>query len=215
MKNRERKIIFVSGTGTGIGKTLVSAILTEAMHADYWKPVQAGYATITDSDWVRSVITNKKSVIHPEAYKLKLAASPHIGAKEENIVISLQKIVDSLPQSDNDLIIEGAGGLMVPLNDHEFVADLVKLLNVPVILVSRNTLGSINFSLLTALVCKQKNISVMGWIFNDNYLNYEHDIVRWTGIPDLASIPSADYADSNFVAEQARLLKKQMEHWKW
>src|SRR6476661_6487153 len=149
MKSRERKIIFVSGTGTGIGKTFVSAILAEALHADYWKPVQAGYATITDSDWVKNALTNKKSVVHPEAYKLKLAASPHIGAREENITISLQKIADKLPAGDNDLIIEGAGGLMVPLNDHEFVTDLIKLLNVPVVLVSRNTLGSINFSLLS------------------------------------------------------------------
>jgi dethiobiotin synthetase len=209
MKSRERKIIFVSGTGTGIGKTFVSAILTEALHADYWKPVQAGYATITDSDWVRNIITNKKSVVHPEAYKLKLAASPHIGARQENITISLQKIADHLPPGDNDLIIEGAGGLMVPLNDHEFVTDLIKLLDVPVVLVSRNTLGSINFSLLTALACKQKNIKVLGWIFNDNYLDYEHDITRWTGIPSLGSIPFANHVDSNFIAEQAERLRKE------
>jgi dethiobiotin synthetase len=208
MKRRERKIIFVSGTGTGIGKTFVSAILAEALHADYWKPVQAGYATITDSDWVRNTLTNKKSVVHPETYMLKLAASPHIGAKQENVSISLQNIADSLPLGDNDLIIEGAGGLMVPLNDHEFVTDLIKLLDVPVILVSRNTLGSINFSLLTALVCKQKNINVIGWIFNDNYLDYEHDIVRWSGFPSLGSIPFAPHADSSFILEQAQRLRK-------
>ena len=206
---RERKIIFVSGTGTGIGKTFVSAILAEALHADYWKPVQAGYATITDSDWVRSIITNKKSVVHPETYKLKLAASPHIGAQQEDIKISLQKIVQHLPSGDNDLIIEGAGGLMVPLNDHEFVTDLIKLLNVPVILVSRNTLGSINFSLLTALACKQKGIEVIGWIFNDNYLDYEHDIVRWSGLPSLGSIPYANHVDADFISEQAEKLKRE------
>src|SRR5690349_8210260 len=119
--SRERKIIFVSGTGTGIGKTFVSAILAEAMQADYWKPVQAGYATGTDSDWVKHVLLNNKSVIHPETYRLKLAASPHIGASQENVDISIEKIVASLPQSTNDLVIEGAGGLMVPLNDHQFV----------------------------------------------------------------------------------------------
>ena len=215
MKSRERKIIFVSGTGTGIGKTFVSAILAEAMQADYWKPVQAGYTSTTDSDWVRNALSNKKSVVHPEVYKLKLAASPHIAAKEENITISLKKIVDALPHTKNDLVIEGAGGLMVPLNDHEFVTDLIKLLNVPVVLVSRNTLGSINFSLLTGMACKQKNITVAGWIFNDNYLNYEHDIVRWSGIPALASIPFAPRPDSTFVAQQAELIQKQMEHWSW
>ena len=213
MKSRERKIIFVSGTGTGIGKTFVSAILAEALHADYWKPVQAGYATITDSEWVRSVLTNKQSIIHPEVYKLKLAASPHIAAREENITISLQKIVSQLPSSGNDLIIEGAGGLMVPLNDHEFVTDLIKLLDVPVILVSRNTLGSINFSLLTAMACKQKNINVMGWMFNDNYLDYEQDIVRWSGIASLGSIPYAKHKDSEFILEQAERVKEELENW--
>ena len=209
MKSGERRIIFVSGTGTGIGKTFVSAILAEALQADYWKPVQAGYATITDSDWVRNELTNKRSVVHPEAYKLKLAASPHIGAQQENVTISLQKILDKMPGGDNDLIIEGAGGLMVPLNNHEFVIDLIKLLDVPVILVSRNTLGSINFSLLSALACKQKNINVMGWIFNDNYLDYEHYIVRWTGIPSLGSIPFADHVDSEFISQQARRLRSE------
>lgn len=209
MTSRERKIIFVSGTGTGIGKTFVSAILAEALHADYWKPVQAGYATITDSDWVRSTLTNRKSVVHPEAYKLKLAASPHIGARQENITISLQKIAEKLPKGDNDLIIEGAGGLMVPLNDHEFVIDLISLLDVPVVLVSRNTLGSINFSLLSAMACKQKKTKVLGWIFNDNYLDYEHDITRWTGIPSLGSIPFANHIDSDFIAEQGARLRKE------
>lgn len=215
MKGRERKIVFVSGTGTGIGKTFISAILAEALHADYWKPVQAGYAGMTDSDWVRNELTNQRSVVHPETYRLKLAASPHIAAHQENIHISLQKIVDSLPAGDNDLIIEGAGGLMVPLNDHEFVADLVKMLKVPVVLVSRNTLGSINFSLLTAMACKRLDIHVLGWIFNDNYLNYENDIVGWTGYPSLGSVPFSPRPDSTFISEQAALIRKKMEHWKW
>jgi dethiobiotin synthetase len=215
MKSRERKIIFVSGTGTGIGKTMVSAILVEALQADYWKPVQAGYATITDSDWVRNIISNKKSIIHPEAYKLKLAASPHIGARQENIQISLQKIAEQLPANDHDLVIEGAGGLMVPLNEHEFVTDLIKLLDVPVALVSRNTLGSINFSMLSAMVCKQKKIRVAGWIFNDNYLDYENDIVSWSDIPSIASIPFASHTDSAFILEQAKRIRKQIENIQW
>jgi dethiobiotin synthetase len=213
MKSRERKRIFVSGTGTGIGKTFVSAILAESLHADYWKPVQAGYATITDSDWVKSVLTNKQSVIHPETYKLKLAASPHIAARQENITISLQKIAAQMPATDNTLIIEGAGGLMVPLNDREFVTDLIKVLDVPVILVSRNTLGSINFSMLTAMACRQLNINVMGWMFNDNYLDYEHDIVKWSGIASLGSIPYAQHLDSDFILKQAERIKKEIKNW--
>jgi dethiobiotin synthetase len=215
MQNKPPGKIFVSGTGTGIGKTFVSAILTEALHADYWKPVQAGYATITDSDWVKNVITNKQSVVHPESYRLKLAASPHIAARQEDITISLNKIASEMPATDRPLVIEGAGGLMVPLNDHEFVTDLIRLLNVPVILVSRNTLGSINFSLLTAMACKQKGIPVIGWIFNDNYLNYEKDIVKWSHVPSLASIPFSPRPDSAFISEQAAKIRNQMEDWSW
>lgn len=211
----ERRIIFVSGTGTGIGKTLVSAILAEALQADYWKPVQAGFDAGTDSEWVRSVITNTRSVIHPETYRLKLAASPHIAARKENMQISLQKIASSLPQGDNNLVIEGAGGLMVPLNDTQFVTDLITLLNVPVVLVSRNTLGSINLSMLSAMACSQKNIRVAGWVFNDNYLDYENEIASWTGIPAIASIPFADKPDSAFVLEQATIVRNKIANWKW
>src|SRR3990170_3997076 len=127
---------FVTGIGTGIGKTLISAILTRALNADYWKPVQAGYENGTDSDWLRGRLKN--SVIHPEAYKLKLAASPHIAAREEGVNISLQKIAGKIPAKNRNLIIEGPGGLMVPLNEKEFVTDLIQALNVKVILVSRN-----------------------------------------------------------------------------
>src|SRR5687768_2225392 len=105
---------FVTGIGTGIGKTLVSAILAKAMNADYWKPVQAGFEHGTDSDWIGNRFPD--TVIHPEVYKLKLAASPHIAAREEDIAISISKIVKNMPAKNRNLIIEGPGGLMVPLN---------------------------------------------------------------------------------------------------
>ncbi|MEO8713151.1 MAG: dethiobiotin synthase, partial [Parafilimonas sp.] len=148
--------IFITGIGTDIGKTIAAAILTEALEADYWKPIQAGFDEGTDSEFIRSLISNKKTIIHPETYKLKLAASPHIAAREEGIEIDLNKIekdyfrivnrelsivnserssVNSHLLSDN-LIIEGAGGLMVPLNENEFVLDLIKKLNAKVVLVS-------------------------------------------------------------------------------
>jgi dethiobiotin synthetase len=87
------------------------------------------------------------------------------------------------------LIIEGAGGLMVPLNDKEFVIDLVKKLDARLVLVSRNYLGSINHSLMTAAVCRDYGLDVAGWVFNDQYLNYEHEIVQWSGYPVLFSVP--------------------------
>jgi dethiobiotin synthetase len=200
--------IFVTGTGTGIGKTLVSAVLTEALEADYWKPVQAGNLDNTDSHLVRNLVTNYAN-IHPETYRLLKASSPHIAAREEGINVSIDRIAETVPNTNGrPLVIEGAGGLLVPLNQNDFVADLIIRLKIPVVLVSRNFLGSINHSMLTALVCREKNIPVMGWIFNDEYLDYEDEIVGWSGYPKLASIPFTKNPDRKFVVEQAEKLRK-------
>jgi dethiobiotin synthetase len=205
--------IFISGIGTGVGKTLVAAILAEALEADYWKPIQAGYDGGTDSEWVQSRVSNKKTFIHPEIYKFKLAASPHIAAREEKTIIDIQKICEHIPRNICNLIIEGPGGLLVPINETEFVADLIRAMDVKVVLVSRNYLGSINHSLLTASVCSTKNIPIEGWIFNDHFMNYENEIVRWTGIPRMASVPYAENADQSFVARQATAIRKQLASW--
>ena len=202
--------IFITGIGTGIGKTVVSAIITEALEADYWKPIQAGFEDGTDALQVGSLISNTKTIIHPEVYKLQMPASPHIAAREEGMVINLGNIVhhSSLITHHSSLIIEGAGGILVPLNDNEFVIDLIEQLGAKVILVSRNYLGSINHSLLTAAICRQRNIDVVGWIFNDQYLDYEAEIVRWTGYPKIASIPFVDKIDKAFVSQQAGLVRE-------
>jgi dethiobiotin synthetase len=100
---------------------------------------------------------------------------------------------------------------MVPLNENEFVIDLVKKLNAKVILVSRNYLGSINHSLLTAAVCKQNNIEVLGWIFNDHYMNYEDEIVQWSGCPKIISIPFSENPDREFIYSQSILIKPEIE----
>ncbi len=205
--------IFITGIGTGVGKTIVSAIITEALQADYWKPIQAGFAEGTDKEMVKNLISNTQSILHDEVYKLKLAASPHIAAREENIAISIDEICEHYTQlsiSDRHIVIEGAGGIMVPLNENEFVIDLIKKLNAKVLLVSRNYLGSINHSLLTAEICKTKNIDVSGWIFNDKYLNYEKEIERWSGFHKIASIPAAGKVDKAFVKEQANIIEEKL-----
>ncbi|AMM52489.1 ATP-dependent dethiobiotin synthetase BioD [Rufibacter sp. DG15C] len=158
------KRYFVTGIGTDVGKTIVSAILTQALSADYWKPVQAGSLEATDTMRVQSLINNPTSVFHPEAYRLALPASPHLAAAQEGIEIDLEAI--QLPKTENHLIVEGAGGVMVPLNKKELVLDLISKLNLEVILVSRNYLGSINHTLTTVEVLKSRNIPVAGIIFN-------------------------------------------------
>jgi dethiobiotin synthetase len=200
--------IFITGIGTGIGKTLVSAILIEALQADYWKPVQAGIDNGTDSEWIKANISNKDSIIHPELFKLTMPASPHIAARKDNLSITVNDICKSVPSTNRILIIEGAGGLLVPFNDQEFNSDLIKALKAKVVIVSRNYLGSINHSLLTAKVCKEEKLDVMGWIFNDQYLDYEKEIERWSGFPGIYSIPYCDDPGTEFIKEQAKHLAK-------
>lgn len=203
--------IFITGIGTGIGKTLVSAIVTKALEADYWKPVQAGFDEGTDSEWVQERLAGSHSIVFPEAYKLSMPASPHIAAREEGIVISIKKICESIPINNRNLIIEGAGGLMVPLNDAEFVADLILALKAKVILVSRNYLGSINHSLLTARICRQMKIPVIGWIFNDQYLNYEEEIIHWSNLPRIASVPYTENPNGIFINSQATAISSTLK----
>lgn len=202
--------LFITGIGTGIGKTIWSAILTEALKADYWKPVQAGFDDGTDSLQVGSLISNSTSKLHPEVYKLSLPASPHLSARAENTRIDLDHIhrsFDNLAHGNEYCVIEGAGGLMVPLNEREFVADLIRKLDATVFLVSRNYLGSINHSLLTANVAQQNKLRVAGWLFNDRFMDYEDEIVNWTGIPLIGSIPYTDAVNSEFVKEQADMIE--------
>ena len=178
---------FITGIGTNIGKTLVSAILTEGMEADYWKPIQAGDLENSDSLKVKNLITNTKSKIHPETYRLNNAMSPHAAAKLDNITIDLDKIY--LPKTKNNLIIEGAGGLMVPLNEHELVIDLIKRLNVEVILVSQNYLGSINHSLLSLETLKVRKLKIKGIIFNGKpNLETENYILNYSGVKCIGRI---------------------------
>jgi dethiobiotin synthetase len=185
------KPIFISGIGTGIGKTLIAAVITEALKADYWKPVQAGFEPGTDSELVASLVSNSETIIHPETYLLELAGSPHIAAKKENRRIEPKKIAQSLSEigTNRPLVIEGAGGLMVPLNEKEFVIDLIRMLDAKLVLVSRNYLGSINHSLMSARICREYGLDVVGWVFNDQYMNYEQEIVGWSGYPALFSLP--------------------------
>jgi dethiobiotin synthetase len=205
------KPIFITGTGTDVGKTLVAAIVTEALQADYWKPVQAGYEQGTDSLWVKEMISNKKSVIHAEAYKLKMAASPHLAGIAEQNKIILKNIISHLPKTKNRLIIEGAGGLMVPLNKKKFIPDLIKKLKARVIIVSKNELGSINHSMLTAMVLKKEKINVAGWIFNEEYLNYENDIKKWSGYPIIASVKHLEKISKETIKDEAEKMKYNLE----
>ena len=201
------KPIFITGTGTDVGKTLIAAIVTEALQADYWKPVQAGFSDGTDSLFVREMISNSQSKIHPELYKLQMPASPHLAAAAEQKEIKIKEIITHLPKTKNRLIIEGAGGLMVPLNKKKMILNLIKELKAKVIIVSKNELGSINHSLLTAAVLKKEKADVAGWIFTEEYQHYENEIAGWSGYPVIASVKHLPVISKETIKEQALKLR--------
>ncbi|MGE0560829.1 MAG: dethiobiotin synthase [Flavobacteriales bacterium] len=178
---------FITGTGTNIGKTIVSAILTEALEADYWKPIQAGDLECSDSLKVKNLISNQKTIIHPEAYLLNQPMSPHAAAKLDKVTIDLDNI--NLPITQNNLIIEGAGGLMVPLNDNDLIIDLISKLKAEVILVSQNYLGSINHTILSIEALNHRDIKIAGIIFNgEENKETESFILNYTKLKCLGRI---------------------------
>lgn len=181
-----------------MGKTIASAILVEALNADYWKPIQAGDLDNTDTMKVRSLISNSRSAIHPETFRLSQPMSPHAAAAIDKIKIKLEDIV--LPKTSNTLIIEGAGGLMVPLNDESLVIDLIEKLNAEVILVSKNYLGSINHTLLSVNALKSRNIPIAGIIFNGiPARSSEEYILKYTGLKRLLTIDEEKTIDRSTI----------------
>ena len=196
----ESKNIFVTGIGTGIGKTIVSAILVEKLKADYWKPVQSGDLHNSDTAKVKDLVSNTITKFHPEAYRLIQPFSPHKSAAIDGITIEPEKIL--APVTNNTLIIEGAGGLMVPLNSNFLMIDLIKKLHAEVILVSQNYLGSINHTLLSLNALIQYNIRVKGIIFNGPVDGYSRDfILSYTEVQLLGDIPEYEMIDKKTIID--------------
>ncbi len=201
------KRFFVTGIGTDVGKTAASAVLAEALNADYWKPIQAGDLDNTDTMKVHSLVSNTKSIFHPETYRLSEPIAPHAAAEIDKIKINIQNI--SLPKTSNAIIIEGAGGVLVPLNDKFMVIDLIKKLEAEVILVSSNYLGSINHTLLTIEALKSRNIPIAGLIFNGKPAkSSEEYILRFTGLKCLLNIGEEKIIDKNTILKYSKIIDK-------
>ena len=189
--------LFITGIGTDVGKTITSAIVTQALEADYWKPIQAGDLDNSDSHKVKSKVKSQKSVVHPNAYELKTPASPHLAAKIDGITIDLKKIIE--PKTTNHLVIEGAGGILVPLNDNDCIIDLIQP-DYKIILVSRHYLGSINHTLLTFEALKSRNLKVAGIIFSgDENQATEEIILSKTKAKFIGRIDNEPYFDQNVI----------------
>ena len=199
---------FVTAIGTDSGKTFISAILCEALQADYWKPIQAGQPK--DSDRVAELVSNSKTKIHPERYLLKTPASPHAAARIDGVEIKLGDFI--LPETSGSLIIEGAGGCMVPINEKDFVIDIVERFDSEIILVANLYLGSINHSLLTSFLLQQKKLNVKGIIFNGvPNTESERIILQHTGLKCLLKVEQEAKVTKSEVLKYANILKN---NWK-
>jgi dethiobiotin synthetase len=159
-------MIFVTGTDTDIGKTLVSAILTLGTRGQYWKPIQAGTEPTTDSKWIKEISQLPDEHFLPERYVLKTPMSPHAAAEIDNVEIQLSELKVPAGTNGKPLIVEGAGGLMVPINSKYFVIDLIKQLACPAVLVSKSGLGTINHTLLSLDALRKAGIPIAGVIMN-------------------------------------------------
>lgn len=198
---------FISAIGTDSGKTIISAIVTEALQADYWKPVQAGLE-VKDSDTVKHLLTNTTSNIHPEQWLLKSPMSPHLAAEKDNINIELDSL--SIPATNNkNLVIEGAGGLLVPINGKQTVLDLFQKLEGELVLISNIYLGSINHTLLSVNELKNRGVKVKGIIFNGNDPdNTKKIILEHSGYKELLHVPTLETISSQTIQSLAKELIK-------
>ena len=200
--------LFITGISTDVGKTIASAIIVEALQADYWKPIQAGDLDNSDSHKIKRYISNDKTVIHENSYKLNTPASPHLAAELDGITIDLKQIKE--PKTQNHLVIEGAGGLFVPINDTDCVIDLIQK-DYKGIVVSRHYLGSINHTLLTIEALKNRKVNIAGIIFSGNEnKSSESIIMNKTGVKCIGRIEQEPYFDQNVIKEYADLFRENL-----
>ncbi len=200
----DERSIFVTGTHTGIGKTLVSALLLKLLAADYWKPVQCGDLTNSDTSTVRQLVGHDHpGIFHPERYALQLPQSVHIAAAAEQKTVKLNDF--TRPQSSNRLIIEGAGGCLVPLNQTDVMIDLATHLQAPVILVTRYYLGAYNHTLLSLEALQARGVKILGLVLNGGEApEFCEFISKKTGLPFLGIIAQLANVSSQTIESLAQ-----------
>jgi dethiobiotin synthetase len=204
---------FITGIGTDVGKTIASAIITQALDADYWKPIQAGDLHNSDTHKVKKLTTavtafGKERVYFNNAYALHTPASPHYAAEIDGILITIDNI--KKPKTTNNLVIEGAGGLLVPINNSHCVVDLIQP-NYKVIVVSRHYLGSINHTLMTLEILKSRNLQIEGIVFSgDENPATESIILQKTSVKMLGRIHNEPYFDQNVIQYYADIFREKL-----
>ncbi len=202
--------VFVTGIGTGVGKTVVSALWCRAFGADYWKPVQAGLEDLTDTERVKAWVNRPELSFHPERYRLKEAASPHAAAAKEGLHIQLSDF--RLPVTPRPLLVEGAGGLLVPLNKEGLtISDLILHLGLPVVLVSRYYLGSINHTLLSIEMLRRRQIPLKAVLLTGEPVESSREVIAAAANAPLIAVPELAEINPSSICEAAEELRKQCE----
>ena len=200
---------FITGISTEVGKTISSAIVVESLQADYWKPIQSGDLDNSDTMKVKSLISNSISTFFPSNYEFDYPASPHLSAQMEGRHIELAHI--KRPHSSNTLVIEGAGGLFVPLNERNTILDLM-LPTDKIVLVSRHYLGSINHTMLSVEALQRRGLNIVGIIFSgEENTATESWIASYTQIPIIGRIEEEPFFDKNTIKKYADLFKKNLK----
>ncbi len=200
--------LFVTGISTDVGKTIASAIVVEALNADYWKPIQAGDLENSDTLKVKKLVQNKTSHYHESTYSLNTPASPHFAALIDSVAIEMKNII--VPETKNHLVIEGAGGVFVPLNNSDCVIDLIQN-DFKVIVVSRHYLGSINHTLLTIEALKNRKILIAGIIFSgDENKATEEIILSKTNVKMIGRIDNEPFFDQNVISCYADIFREKL-----
>jgi len=178
---------FITGTDTNVGKTFISAILVAGLRGYYFKPIQTGSKDLIDSQWIKEQTGLKEKHFLPETYLFKEPLSPHLAARLEKDFIDLEKI--PLPEQ-RPLLVEGAGGILVPLNQKQFMLDLMQKFNLPLILVARSTLGTINHTLLSLEVLRSRKLKIAGVVLNGPLHPENKEAIEYYGkVKVIAQIP--------------------------
>ncbi|WP_335965678.1 dethiobiotin synthase [Galbibacter sp. PAP.153] len=198
---------FVTGISTEVGKTITSAIIAEALEADYWKPIQSGDLDNSDTHKVKALISNTQTKFHPNSYALKVPISPHAAAVIDSIHIDIDKI--KLPETANTLVIEGAGGLLVPLNEQNTIMDIIAP-DYKIIVVSRHYLGSINHTLLTVNLLKQQGFDVAIIFSGKEHPTTEQIIQKMTNVPVIGRIDEEKEFTQETIRKYAKKFAKNL-----
>ena len=204
------KKLIISGCGTEVGKTVVSAIFTTLLQADYWKPIQCGTEEDLDSNVIKKLLDMSQHQVHPPSYSLKGCLSPHHAARLANVKIELEQV--KLPSVKRTLIIETAGGVLVPLTEKEVILDLFAKWDAHWVVVSKHYLGSINHTLLTIEALKHRGVSILGIVFNGENPDSEKAILEISKLPFLGRLLPEKEINQPIIKKYVEQWQTQLSH---